>query len=89
MQNQAVSTRNSSGFPGVTWHKQYEKWQSSITVNKKFSYIGLYDDPLEAALARFTVETQCPQWTCNYQSLLVKIIKIVWPEFRVPEERTL
>ncbi len=82
MQNQAISTCNSSGFPGVALDRTSGKWRSRIIINQKVSYLGHYDDPLEAALARFTVETQCPKWTCNHRSELVKAIRSAWPEFR-------
>jgi hypothetical protein len=80
-QNAKIYRHNTSGFPGVTWRKQRKKWFSNITINNKLIYLGLYDDPLEAALARFTFEDQCPLWKCNYSGRLVKAIKRVWPEF--------
>jgi len=81
MQNQMVYKKNNTGFPGVTLSENGKKFISMITINKKQNYLGSYDNPLEAALARFTVEDQCSEWTCNYRSELVKAIKVAWPEF--------
>ena len=81
-QNKKKSKNNKSGFPGVSYRKLDDKWVSQISVNKKVIHLGFYNDPLEAALVRFTVENQCLEWTCNYKSELVKAIKTAWPEFR-------
>jgi hypothetical protein len=82
MQNKKINKRNKSGFPGVSLSGRGKKWKSKIVIDKKHITLGYYKDPLEAALARFTVEQQCSKWTCNYRSYLVKAIKAVWPEFR-------
>lgn len=84
-QNRGMNKNNSSGFPGVTWEKAEEKWVSQIQINRKGVKVGRYNDPLEAALARFTVEVQCKNWTCNYRSELVLAIKRAWPEFNPSE----
>jgi hypothetical protein len=88
MQNQKINSRNTSGFPGVSWHKRDQIWLSYIGLNDKLISLGAYDDPLEAALARFTFEEQCPQWKCNYRSKLVKAIKNAWPEFNFGKRRS-
>lgn len=85
MQNQKTRNDNKSGFPGVSWDKQRRKWVSQICVMGKHIFIGRYNDQLEAALARYTVEDQCSKWVCNYRSELVKSIKGVWPEFKTNE----
>lgn len=82
MQNQKINDRNTSGFPGVSWNKSAKKWSSRIKINEKEIYLGLYDDALNAALARFTFEIWCPLWKCNYRSQLAKAIKVAWPEFK-------
>jgi hypothetical protein len=81
-QNQKVNKNNKSGFTGVSWSGQRKKWVGKIRINYKIIYLGFYDNPLEAALARFTFEVQCPLWKCNYRSELVKAIKRAWPGFR-------
>lgn len=81
--NQNISTpaSNKTGFIGVSFFKRTGKWRAVIQINYNYYHLGLYPTPLEAALARYTVEVQCPQWTCNYRSELVKAIKMAWPEF--------
>jgi len=81
-QNQMISTRNNSGFPGVAWATDKHKWQAYIMLHKKKIHLGYYSLILEAALARFTSEVQCTAWTCNYRSELTKAIKNAWPEFK-------
>ena len=43
---------NTSGYPGVEFHKSTGKWQSRITVNKKRVYLGIFDSKEEAAKVR-------------------------------------
>ena len=54
-QNQAnrhkLNTLNTSGYRGVTLHKQTQKWQAQIKVNGKYNYLGLYSSLEEAAKA--------------------------------------
>jgi len=50
--NQARKTNNTSGYTGVTWDEQHEAWKSQIGVNRKTHSLGLYDDPVEAAMVR-------------------------------------
>lgn len=47
--NSSRSKNNTSGFKGVTWHNAAKKWMAQIEVNRHHSYLGLYDDPKEAA----------------------------------------
>ena len=52
--NQKNGTRkcnNTSGVPGVTWHKQRKKWCAQFGSNGKHFHIGLFDDLSEAELA--------------------------------------
>jgi len=39
---------NSSGYPGVYYHKGGKKWAASITVDRRAIYLGLYKTPEEA-----------------------------------------
>lgn len=41
---------NTSGFKGVSWHKQNKKWQSNIKVNNKKIYLGTFNSKLYAAV---------------------------------------
>lgn len=49
--NRGKQKNNKSGFKGVIWNKLCKKWQSGIVVNKKYIYLGLFQDPVEAARA--------------------------------------
>ena len=50
-QNRKKSRKNTSGFTGVSWHKQMSRWSANISVNHKHIFLGLFDDPKEAAEA--------------------------------------
>ena len=45
---------NSSGYPGVYYHKGGKKWAASITVDRKAIYLGLHNTPEEAHAAYLT-----------------------------------
>ncbi|MEZ7525913.1 HNH endonuclease [Burkholderia vietnamiensis] len=46
--NRGKSPNNTSGYKGVYFHKQMQKWQAQIMVNEKNVYLGLFDDPAVA-----------------------------------------
>lgn len=58
MQNVVSYKHNSSGFKGVTWHKQLGKWNAKIKVNKKTISLGCYHDLADAVQARLAAEKQ-------------------------------
>ena len=49
--NRGKTKANTSGYKGVSWHKQLKKWRADIQVNGKFKHLGLFYDPVEAARA--------------------------------------
>jgi len=49
--NKAKSPRNTSGFKGVSWHKQRQKWAARAQDGEKYRHLGLYDTPEAAAEA--------------------------------------
>lgn len=49
--NRGISKCNTSGFKGVSWEKRSGRWLAAIQINSKKKYLGLYDDPRDAALA--------------------------------------
>lgn len=51
MANKPVQQNNTSGFKGVSWHKQHGKWQAYIKLNGRRRYIGYFDDLEQAAAA--------------------------------------
>lgn len=42
-QNRPAPKNSSSGYRGVTWHKQAQKWMARICYNKQRKTIGLFD----------------------------------------------
>jgi hypothetical protein len=48
-QNQRKHRNNTSGFKGVSWHKNAGKYQVQIRVNGKVKHLGLRDCPIQAA----------------------------------------
>lgn len=51
-QNRGKSTRNTSGFVGVTWHNNKSCWIARVTVKGKRKEIGTFQSALEAHKAR-------------------------------------
>ncbi len=56
MQNASKRSDNTSGHPGVCWHKQKSKWQARIRHNYKRIYLGYYNTIEEANAARKAAE---------------------------------
>ena len=51
-QNRSTNSDNTSGHPGVYWHKQKSKWRAQIKHNYKLIHLGYFDDLEEAVAAR-------------------------------------
>jgi AP2 domain len=54
VQNGANSRRridSKSGYKGVSWHTAGKAWCARITVERQTTYLGLFTDPRDAALA--------------------------------------
>lgn len=49
--NQQKMLGTSSGFKGVYWHKQADKWRAQIMFNRKYKHLGLFASEIEAAHA--------------------------------------
>lgn len=49
--NSSLSKSSKSGFKGVTWSKQREKWRSCIHVDGKQVHLGFFADPKQAHAA--------------------------------------
>lgn len=45
--NTRRKSNNTSGYKGVSWHKQRQTWRATCATK----HIGLFDDPIEAAKA--------------------------------------
>lgn len=54
--NQKCPANNSSGYIGVSWNKNLEKWQAYITVNGSMVHLGFYARKAEAVAARKSAE---------------------------------
>jgi hypothetical protein len=50
-QNRRRDARNTSGYRGVTYHKQVGKWQAQLMHEGRMHYLGVFCDPRDAALA--------------------------------------
>jgi hypothetical protein len=49
--NRKLQRNNTSGFKGVTWHKQSQKWHAKIRVSGAVTSLGLFSDKVRAAKA--------------------------------------
>ena len=54
--NKSISKRNTSGFTGVCWDKECNKWMAYIKVNKKMKKLGRYINKEDAIRARLEAE---------------------------------
>jgi hypothetical protein len=50
-QNTRRRSNNTSGYKGVSWHKQHRKWRAYINTQKYQKHLGLFDTPEEAHAA--------------------------------------
>lgn len=49
--NRHVPVNNTSGYRGVHWFRQTEKWQAYGSINRKRVHLGYFNDVREAAAA--------------------------------------
>ena len=49
LMNRSPNKRSSSGYRGVSWNPQREKWAVRVILDKRVFFFGYYDDPEEAA----------------------------------------
>jgi hypothetical protein len=59
MQNTRKRKGGSSKYRGVSWHSQNKKWRVQISVNKKTTTVGCFDDEIEAAKAYDAAARDC------------------------------
>lgn len=60
--NGAIRKNNSSGFRGVSWNKQENKWYAYISVDGKLKSLGRFLHKEDAILARMTAEKKYGYW---------------------------
>lgn len=51
MANRRKHAKCSSQYKGATWNKQVSKWQAGITMDRKYHYLGVFADEIDAAKA--------------------------------------
>ena len=56
-QNMKLTTKNTSGFVGVSQRKN-GKWRASIVIKQKFIALGVFDTPEEASKAYVAAKTK-------------------------------
>tara|TARA_R110000868_G_scaffold22844_2_gene93185 strand:- start:1428 stop:1913 length:486 start_codon:yes stop_codon:yes gene_type:complete len=49
--NRNIAKNNLSGYKGVSYINQFNKYKAQIGINKKTIYLGLFTDPIDAARA--------------------------------------
>lgn len=52
LHNSKVPKNNSSGFPGVSWHAQHQKWRTQICIDNRNIHLGYFKDFEDAVQAR-------------------------------------
>lgn len=50
--NQGLFKTNKSGYPGVSFHKKSNKWVAQMRVNNRVVYLGCFNCPTNAYMAR-------------------------------------
>lgn len=56
--NRDLYKNNTSGFTGVIWVKQIQKWQAAIMLNRKTIYLGVFNNKEDAIKARLQAENK-------------------------------
>ena len=50
-QNRKRQHNNTSGRPGIHWHKKVNKWEARLGINRKRFFLGYFDNIEEASQA--------------------------------------
>jgi len=58
MENRKRHQNNSSGIPGVIWHRKARKWQAVVRHQGRLKYLGLFETAELAARAAQTVRRE-------------------------------
>lgn len=54
--NRDIPSKNTSGFRGISWHKNKQAWIAQIGVNGKLKYLGIFKDIEDAIKVRLEAE---------------------------------
>lgn len=68
LRNSKQRKDNKSGIKGVGWHKDSNRWQSSVVVNRKTIYLGVYSCFVEAVAHRLAAEQSLNWNMCDNYS---------------------
>ena len=60
--NQRIGSNNKSGYVGVSWRKDRNKWTVRIRTKVRYEYLGNFDDLMEAVIFRdqYIIENKLP-----------------------------
>lgn len=78
--NTVIPKNNKSGFIGVNWCKRTKKWESRIMINGRRIFLGHFDTPEDAAVARCEYETANEVGVCNEQKYNFLKLSLIYPE---------
>jgi len=56
--NHSLGKRNKSGFTGVFWRKEINKWSARIKTEKSYESLGVFDDWFDAVCARISANNK-------------------------------
>jgi len=74
LRNCGTRRDNSSGIKGVSWNKGGGKWQAMIRVDGQQKNLGSFNNPIEAAYARYAAEQCLGFQDCDLNSSAKKYI---------------
>lgn len=57
-QNSGMSKNNSTGYPGISFHKATGKYQARIGILGKSKYLGVFEDIEDAVIAQVAAKTK-------------------------------
>jgi hypothetical protein len=56
--NRCVQSNNKSGYKGVSFNKEKQKYEACICIDKKTIHLGLFNSAIDAAIAYKNSETK-------------------------------
>lgn len=66
MQNKKIYKNSKSGVHGVVWSDKKRRWQAYITVNKRRSHLGYFNNMDSAVAARMNAEREAGCFHANH-----------------------